>query len=161
MTFQPLINILKKQKELYESLYLLAVKKMEIVKKNNIDALNQIMKDEQTHISAIHVLESEREQLMEKMANGKKPFTLSDCINIANNQEKEVLTEISEQLVTLLEKLKEQNDLNQQLLYQSLQFINFSLNLLNPEASIPSYGPQGTHQGIERQPAKSLFNSKV
>lgn len=53
MKFDSLISILEKQLTLYMSLYQLAVRKVDMIKTNDISSLNQIMKEEQKHITAI------------------------------------------------------------------------------------------------------------
>jgi len=66
MKFDSLISILEKQLTLYMSLYQLAVRKVDMIKTNDISSLNQIMKEEQKHITAISVLENERIKDLQK-----------------------------------------------------------------------------------------------
>ncbi len=55
-------------------------------------------------------------------------------------------------------KLKEQNELNQQLLITSLQFVNLSLDLLRPQDR--NYNYDKTNQEPPKK-MKSMFDSKA
>ncbi|WP_062354116.1 flagellar protein FlgN [Bacillus kwashiorkori] len=160
MTWKPFITTLLKLIQLYESLYTIAKNKSEVIKNGDLDALNQIMKSEQTHITAITALENERLNWTKNLA-GYETATLLDCIQLASGSEKEKLTEIHEELSELLQKLKAQNELNQQLIHQSLQFVNFSLNMLLPQPDNVTYGPQQKKNQSTSYNHTSVFNSRV
>ena len=72
------------------------------------------------------------------------------------------LVEVRDRLLDVTQKLKTQNDLNQKLVFQSLQFINVSLNMMRPQA------PQGqinySDKEVLRQDRvakKSYFDSQA
>lgn len=162
MRFDSLIPILEKQIKLYTSLYHLAVQKVEVIKKNDISSLNQMMTDEQKHITAITALENERIKELQKLfPSGEKTPTMRECIELADSAQKPVLENIFEQLTDILQKTKEKNNLNQELIRQSLHFVNYSLSLFKPNASSMNYGPN-TGNGTESPiGTRSLFNSQA
>ncbi len=161
--FDTLIFILEKQLKLYKSLYELAGEKTEMIKSNDIDGLNRLMTDEQKHITAITALEEERIREMEKLFPDRNPLpSLTDCIQTAGPHESDRLEYLYEQLTDILHRTKERNNLNQELIRQSLQFVNFNLQLLRRTPEQITYRPPA-EQKRKTAPGNpsSLFNSKV
>ncbi|MCU9612986.1 flagellar protein FlgN [Caldibacillus lycopersici] len=163
MTFAALIKILEKQRQLHTSLYQLAVEKVEIIKNGDIHALNQMLKDEQSHAAAITMMEKERLKAIAVIfPNSSQHRTIRDCIALAEGEEKIKLIELHQELVSILENTKKQNDLNEQLIYQSLKFVNFSLNLLRPKQGAGTYAPPyGKQQQRPANGSTSVFNSQA
>lgn len=162
MKFDSLISILEKQLTLYMSLYQLAVRKVDMIKTNDISSLNQIMKEEQKHITAISALENERiKDLQKRFPKRETVPTISSCIEVAESEQKPILEDLFRQLTNILQKIKEQNDLNQELIKQSLQFVNYSLNLFQPRSNAMNYGPKAEDQSANATEVRSLFNSQV
>ncbi|WAA12028.1 flagellar protein FlgN [Fervidibacillus halotolerans] len=162
MKHSGLIRILEKQLEIHTKLYDLAIKKVDIVKKGKIEALNELMKEEQKLISAIQMMENEREKELGRLypAEEKLP-TISQCIQMADQEEGPILQHVYEQLLTTLQKMKQQNELNQQLIENSLQFVNFSLQLLRPRPESLTYNRNMGKPTLQDGDAPSLFNSEA
>jgi len=135
-----LIDILEKLVKLHKSLYVIAGNKTEVIKKGDIEPLQQIMKDEQAHIMSIQKLEAVRQNAVKKIAPELLQPSLADCIGSLNQEEAKKVTETADRLKEIIMDLKEANTLNQQLLQQSLQFVNVSLNLLRPTKRSINYG---------------------
>lgn len=138
MSVQTIIATLEKLERMHKSLLELAYKKTELVKANDMSELDQLLKNEQAHVAAIDTLEQQRQLMVTDYlrANGiaysDKP-TVGELINAATDQsEKEALISVRERLLSLVQELKTQNDLNQKLVYQSLQFINLTLEAVRP-----------------------------
>lgn len=86
--------------------------------------------------------------------------TISDCITYANGKEKQKLQQLKNDLEKEINELSNRNKLNQELLIQSLQFVNLSLDLFMPEIDAYNY----ERPGQTSQPygeGRSFFNSKV
>ncbi|MGM7683398.1 flagellar protein FlgN [Cytobacillus sp. Hm23] len=163
MSVQALQSTLQKMYKIHKSLYDLGTKKTDIVKKGDIKALDTLLKDEQKHVAAIRTLDEERKKQVYKMVSGhtiagSEP-TVTDCIDIAAGDDKQQLIHIQTQLTQIINELKQQNELNQQLLYQSLQFVNISLDMLLPQPEAFNYEKPATSDG--HQPSRSLFDSKA
>jgi len=141
MSAELLITTIEKLYKLHRSLYEMAVKKTEIIKVGDIESLQNMVKEENAHISAIRKLEDVRQKSTIAICQDRENPTISDCIEKFNGPEKDTLIKISEQLTETILDLKEQNYLNQQLIHQSLQFVNMSLNLLRPQPNSINYGP--------------------
>lgn len=159
MSFNQIIETLDKLLRLQKSLMTLAVQKTEIVKKGDISALQVLLKDEQAHLRAIKSLEVTMLNTAKTIVGVPEP-TLTDIIQTAEGENKERLERLQRDLEESVVTLSERNTLNQQLLEQSLHFINLSLDLLVP--SIDSYNYDNQNQSNEYdQPNRSIFNSKV
>jgi flagellar biosynthesis/type III secretory pathway chaperone len=160
MSVESLISIMNKLIKLHKSLYELSVKKTDIVKKGDMDDLNLLLKDEQAHMAAINKVEQER------LAEAKSILPIADnpslleIANLANPAEKDLLFEKKKKLLKLINEIKDRNELNQQLIHQSLQFINFSKSLVVPQEREINYGPTA---GKKTQPGQTpgMFNSKA
>lgn len=143
----------------------LAKQKTEIIKKGDINSLQNLLKEENKHIQAIQRLEmglkNETTLFLQKNRIEMEQPSLSAAIEIANELEKEALLQGKQELENNIKELSIQNQLNQQLLEQSLQFVNISLDLLQPD--IDSYNYDRSENGAQenRQQSRSLFDSKA
>lgn len=153
---QPLFKILDKLLKLHKSLYQIATEKTEVLKKGDLEALNTLMKNEQSHISAIQMVEKERVKLMQELLPGKKEATLQECLTLFERNEREELEALQEGLTHQLLKLKTVNDLNQQLLEQSLQLVSLNLDLL-----VPNNPANYSKDEEDDMPNLSIFDSKA
>ncbi|WP_226678961.1 flagellar protein FlgN [Mesobacillus jeotgali] len=156
MSAESLIVIMTKMLKLHKSLHELTVKKTDIVKKGDTAALDQLLKDEQAHVAAINKLEQERLAVSSSMI----PAASLQEIAEANPSQKGQLITIKAELAGVISEIKARNELNQQLIHQSLQFINFSKSLVMPQEKAINYGPPA---GKKAKPGQSpgMFNSKA
>ncbi|MDZ5711475.1 flagellar protein FlgN [Jeotgalibacillus haloalkalitolerans] len=136
MTQQSIKSILHQQLKLHKSLLELAKQKTAVIKENNLDQLNQLIKDEQKHIQAISALETKRQQLN----------TLED-----------LQAEKGELLHVIIE-LKSVNELNQDLLTQSMQLVSLNLDMLMPQPDSINYSKEDSD---DDQPVRSMFDSQA
>jgi flagellar biosynthesis/type III secretory pathway chaperone len=160
MSAEKLIYTMEKLLKLHKSLFEISQKKTEIVKIGDIEALNQTLKDEQAHVAAITKLEKERQTISSGMIPDMGHPSLSDCISIVRGKEKNRLTELHSELLELISEIKQRNELNQQMIFLSMQFVTFSLNLLAPQLANINYGPNGGKADSYR-PSTGLFNTKA
>lgn len=155
-----LILTMEKLLKLHNSLLKLAVKKTDSIKKGDIPSLNQFIKDEQSHIAAIGKVEKDRLVIAKQLVREMETPSISDCLKVMNGEEGEVLERLRDELLQVVFQIQEKNELNQQLIYQSLQFVNLSMSLINPKIEEFNYGHPSESQpspGIQ----KGIFNSKA
>jgi flagellar biosynthesis/type III secretory pathway chaperone len=154
-----LIETLERLYKLHSSLYEISKKKTEVIKNGGIESLNGIMKEENKHVHAINQLEEARGKTARQICPEIENPTVADCLQRLSGSEQERLLAAGEKLAVLLVELKEQNDLNQQLLHHSLQFVHYSLNLLRPQPAAINYAPPT--KKTQNNPAPGMFNSKA
>lgn len=166
MSVQPIISVLEKLEKMHKSLFELAIQKTEIVKKGDMDELNTMLKNEQSHIAAIEQLEQQRQQLVMDYLDAKGIVfadtpTVLDVIEAAElEQEREQLTSVRERLISVIDDLRQQNDLNQKLVFQSLQFVHMTLDMMRPNQEQMNYSGKvaNTNNVVSK---KSLFDSQA
>lgn len=165
MSGQQLIQALEKLVKLHSSLHAVTLTKTEVIKKGDIESLQQVMKEEQAHIMSIQKLEEARATLSKRIAPHYLNPTLSDCIKKLPSEEAQKASEIAQRLKEIIIDLKETNTLNQQLLRQSMQFVNVSLNLLKPTKKSINYGKPANGDGVRTdhigKQESSLLNFKA
>lgn len=143
--------------QLHKALYTLAVEKKDILIAGNSDDLVRVMKQEQKLVKAIEQVEKDRRDCLASLLQERRyPVsveTLSELSKITTNvEEKTRLTTYREELLRIVSELRAANDLNQQLLEQSLSFVEMSLDLIT-EAPEDEY--------IYRKPAGNAPFSQV
>ncbi|MCM2981950.1 flagellar protein FlgN [Niallia circulans] len=146
---------------LHEDLLQLSFEKKDILIKGDTDQLRVITGKEQKFIKAIQKKDQEL-QLNCNNFLGSEPMkaTLNDVIKMVDDQTKEILIEIKQKLVEVLGLIKTQNDTNQQLINQSLQFIEVSLDLLKPDIDTYNYNRSETKNPYPKE-GFSIFESKI
>ncbi|WP_062108979.1 flagellar protein FlgN [Bacillus niameyensis] len=160
MTSQTLIESMEKLYTLHEQLHKVALEKTAALKQNDIQALGKLLREEQKLVAEIQIANRSREQAVE-LLTGEKGMTMSDLISKMVEPEREKLNDLQMQLSTLLQELQNANDLNQQLLQYSLQFVNMNLDMLAPEPELPNYTK--TREEASEYPGtdRPVFDSKA
>ncbi|WP_027409283.1 flagellar protein FlgN [Anoxybacteroides tepidamans] len=164
MSAAQLIDLLGEYVRLHERLLESARTKTEVLKKGDMEALTAMIKEEQKQIAAVSQLEKERMQLMERIAQQSghlgEELTLTACIEWVEEPKKSVLKRLQEELSAVVSELKNVNQLNQQLIQQSLQFVNMTLNFILPQPPEVNYRhPNSTSSSYEN--SRSIFDSKA
>ena len=169
MSTEKILDTLTKLERMHRSLLELGTKKTDILKTNDMEQLTSILKTEQAHVAAIETLEQQRQAQVydylqaQGITNVDKP-TVTQLIEVATAEEKPELAAIRDRLLHVVDELKEVNMLNQKLVMQSLQYINYSLDLLQPNRAAQSntFNYSGAEvRGTGSVGKKSYFNSEV
>lgn len=110
----------------------LGKRKKSVLIAGDVNGLNQIVEEESKMIKRIMQLESERQKTISSILiqNGmqEKEISMSELFEIVGStQEKEMLQSVQKELIDVLTELQEVNQLNQQLIKQSLDFVNYSI----------------------------------
>ncbi|MGP4077723.1 flagellar protein FlgN [Halobacillus sp. K22] len=164
MTLKPVIQCMDQLKQLHESLLILSRKKTEALKTNNTTDLQQMLTQERKHVQAINKVEKQRGDAAVSWfeAQGLSTYdpTISNMINNLEGDSQVQLQDIYEEMVLVLSSLKQQEQLNAELTKQSLQFINLSLNMLQPSLESVNYAGRTTASN-RNKPKRSTFDSKA
>ena len=166
MSIEMIIQTLDNLEKLHKSLLELAYKKTEFIKTGDMDSLDQLLKDEQAHIAAISQLEQQRQTVVTDYlrAKGIAPSdtpTVMEVMEAAESPtDQEQLKLSRNRLLLTVDQLKFQNDLNQKLTYQSLQFVNLTLDMLKPRREEINYSRNET-KGNQVNKEKPYFDSQA
>jgi flagellar biosynthesis/type III secretory pathway chaperone len=118
-------SLLERLYKSHEDILASGERKTEVLKLGDMKALDVLLKEEDLQVKKLQLIEKER---MLKFAN----VTLADVLEQAEESEKEKLLHLQDQLIQTYEALKSRNELNQELLEQSLQYVNMSLSMVLP-----------------------------
>ena len=151
--------------QLHKALYTLAQQKKEVLIKGDVDELVAITRKEQQLVKGIMAAEMTRQQVVQDLS-AEKGFVLeegrlAELIKLTTSaEEKQRLASYREELIRVVTQLQHANDLNQQLLKQSLSFVTMTLDLLTdtPEDDY-LYGPSTGDS--YRQASRTFFNKKA
>lgn len=130
---QELTNILQQQHEVYSKLLNIASQKKVAIIENNLPNLQKIIEQENLVIGKNFKLDKKREEIFFDIANvlNIKDVSLAKIIDAVKNQDGyEELVNIKKKLEDVLPKLKVLNDQNQELVKMSMEYIDYSINLI-------------------------------
>lgn len=163
MVSHTIIVTLRTLIKLYTHLLQVSKQKTEVIKDYQLEPLEELLVTERKLIQQIDKAESKRYQAVEawfdsnEFSGTKRTITVMLEKLAADDSIKTELERLSTQLRDLLTELKKQEELNQQLLVQSLQFVHLSLNMMNPSMEQINYGQNDTSPLLKR----SVFDSKA
>lgn len=130
-----LIDILEKERQMYGDILKISRDKTSIIVEGKVSELEKITKLEQSFILQMAKLEDRRESIISALskAMGEKPedLNISKIIKSAGDECGEKLKAQQEKMLETINELKNLNDLNSKLIKNSLEYINFSINLLS------------------------------
>ncbi|MBP3338693.1 MAG: flagellar protein FlgN [Lachnospiraceae bacterium] len=162
-----LINVLEQENKEYETLMLLSKEKTPVIVKGDLEKLQRITQVEQEFIGKITNLEKKRTDVMNDIGTvlSKDPKTMRvvDVIEILSKQpvEQNRLSEVHDKLLTTLENFKKYNEVNANLIKESLEIIDFNLNLvtsLYQDTGIANYDKNA--KSISAMGATGVFDRK-
>ncbi|CAM4275626.1 flagellar protein FlgN [Paenibacillus tarimensis] len=135
MSLADIMQTLEHQTELYEQLLETAKEKTPVLVHNDVDKLNGIIQKERKLIAQAEVLERARIQqtnwYFAEIKHRSRLNTLRELVqSVHHPEEKKRLIDKQQQLSSILGELQRNNALNQQLIEQSLAFINYSIDLV-------------------------------
>jgi flagellar biosynthesis/type III secretory pathway chaperone len=163
---QRLIAALEQLTIIHEELVDLAERKRQALVRNVVDEVSALVNRETKLMRAME------EQLREQSeatsgffrAKGFQPtraITVTELARMVTDpSEKEALLSARDRLSAVIASLKKKNDLNQQLIEQSLAIINYSIDLVVGPDDEPTYkNPMATSQGAAKR--AGYFDSRA
>lgn len=155
---EQVIEILKKQLEIYHEILKISENKTDIIVKDKIDELKPIVEREETLVGSYISLEKKRISVIKEFAKSKgieKVLKIDDLCEYFPDNANE-MQELKKEVLDVTKKIKVKNELNEKLVKNSLDFINFSVGLLTgTNTGTGTYGKGGnTMQGE----AKKFFD---
>ncbi|RAV03109.1 flagellar protein FlgN [Paenibacillus sp. YN15] len=166
MSINDVIQCLEEMNLLYAAMLDLACRKKEVLIANRVEDLNQIVHKENLLVRQLNELEGKRTEavnafLVQKCYRPNPKISVSDLIVLLfKAEDKARLQQAQQTLSHTLSRLKEANELNQQLIRQSLAFIEYSMDLVlgPPEDDVVYHNPSAAQQGYKRT---GMFDSRA
>ncbi|WHH61521.1 flagellar protein FlgN [Petroclostridium sp. X23] len=159
-----LFDILEQQERVYGKILKLSKDKTELVVSGKVTELENVVKLEQALVMQVGRLEQLRgtiaEHLAEKLNLGKQDITISTLMGYMDEVQQKKLKSFEQRMLEILEELKDTNQLNAKLIKQSLEYIEFSMNVIaGTSAAGNNYEGKGTAR--ETKGGKNLFDIKL
>ena len=157
-----MIEILEKEFEIYQEMLKISEEKTDIIVKDKVDELEEMTRREEEFVRQFIELEKERVQIVKNFAAehglGEKIIKIPELCEYFP-EEKEELMGLRKEILAIVEKVKAKTELNEKLLKNSLEYINFSVGLATgTSASNGIYGQSGSTGKGE---AKKFFDIKL
>lgn len=146
---ETLIDVLNQEHEEYKKLLELSDYKTGVIVKGDTDELQEILLKEQERIDSISELEEKRRENVDDICNvlnlKKKDIKLEDIIKVLEKQPKEHdrLQEVHAGIKRTLNELMKINENNKLLIKESLDMVEFELNLAKNSVLAPQTANYG------------------
>ena len=164
---EELIMVLGDEEKVYSEIIPVAEKKTQIIVNNDLQSLTSITEEEQELVGKISKLERKRQEVIRNIGivMNKKESELNfiTIIELLNGQEKEQeeLRRLHDKLKATIEMLAVLNERNQLLIKQSLEMIDFDINLLQSLRTSPGVGQYNIASEVEMQGIENgMFDAK-
>ena len=153
---EDLIDTLNKENDEYGKLLELSKQKSAVIVSRDIPALEKITDDEQNVMTTIGKLDAKRDQVTRDIADvinkDVETLKLSVLIELLSKQpdEQRRLSEVHDKLKTTVASVRTINDSNRQLIDQSLEMVEFDLNMIRSMRQAPetnNYGRSAVSTG--------------
>lgn len=162
---QTIMDILNKECNYYKDLLEISKAKKRVIIEGKVAELDKLVRLEQNMIFDIGQLEKEREKTFVSICADmglKKEAGLSDLAKKLDAGYKDRLEAVQGSLMKILEELKKTNTLNNELIRQSLEYIDYSMNIITSAgmatASLYEDMDIKAKKAIEK---KRIFDTKI
>ncbi len=159
-----ILETLEKEESAYKKLLSLSEDKKNFIIEGKVNEIDRILQMESALLSEINRLEIAREQELVKVADNlnlpRESLTMTYICEEIKDPICDSLKEATGRIGDVLFQLKEVNDVNGQLIEQSLEYINFSINLITDSLE-PQDGVYEVKVQDDKDKRVRLFDAKV
>lgn len=162
--YHNLAKILNEEVEHYKNMLTLVEKTQQSLIDNDIEQLNKLLSHQQILIVESGKLEEKRAEEMAGLANAMdlpvKDITLSKIIEAAPEQKKKTFELLQASLTDTVEKIKSLNNQNEELIKDSLNYINNTMKLFTETEEKKTYDGKVTDE-VKRETVTRIFDKRV
>lgn len=156
-------RILEREQAIYTEVLDLAEKKKQIIIDGKLKELEEITRRETEIVGILIKLENLRSQTTEQLAaeKGIKELgSVRELLPLLEPKDQLTISALQAQLKGTVTALQNANELNGKLLQQSLELVDFNLNLISSIGSVSSgYTADASEKGEPRR--TNLFDAKI
>ncbi len=165
---EELIDVLQKENEEYQKLLAISMEKTPVIVEGNITKLQEIVAREQEVVDVIGPLEKKRINVLNGIGNvlnkDSDKLSVGNLIKLMEKQPKfqKQLTDIHDALKYTLDQMVTVNENNKLLLQQSLELVEFDLNIMRGFRSVPETANynKGAYNEIGSNLGRGYFDTK-
>ena len=138
-----MIDVLEKENQEYERLFVLSMKKTPVIVSEDLDELSKITDEEQIIVSRINHLDAQRNEAINDIANvlnkDVNQLKIVDLIKMlaARPEEQKKLAVTFDKLQENVRNVKRTNEQNRELIQQALELVQFNMNVLQSMSKAP------------------------
>lgn len=160
---QAVLNIMEALITEHEHMLNISNEKTELMKAGKIDAFQKLLMQERKQTQAISQLEKKRVQavdaLFQEMGIENTDKTVTVLLEqMEEGQQKREMEAAVSRLIDYIVQIRDVEQLNKELIQQSMTFVQLSLEMLQPNLGQMNYGKQ---QSSQMTPNTSVFDSKA
>jgi flagellar biosynthesis/type III secretory pathway chaperone len=160
-----LLKILTSENEMYQSFERLAHKKTEILIQSEADELMKIVGEEELLLKELKIMEHQRQEVMKRICEECQldniEANLQEVLGHFEDEEAKKVQEIQLELKENVKKLKMMNEKNEALIKSSLEYIDFSLNVLSNAKGSSGDNNYGNKGEVNQKSKKAMFDVKL
>ncbi|MGY4688913.1 flagellar protein FlgN [Salibacterium sp. K-3] len=158
--FETMARLVQQHKELNT----ISGRKTELIKANQTQELAELLKEESRQIRAIEQTENERQKAvasyLEAKEAGETEGTVSDLLYYLPEDHHDPLLQLQEGLLQEMASLRSREALNRQMVEDSRQFVQMTLDMIQPDPEAVHYShPEDNSR--ERRNGFSIFDSRA
>lgn len=155
---EQMIEILEKQLKIYQEILKISEEKTDIIVEDKVEELKVMVESEEKLAGNYISLEKQRLKIIKDFAKSKginEVLRIDDlCEYFPDYAEK--MKSLKEEILSVTKQIKTKNELNEKLVKNSLDFINFSVGIMTgTNTGTGTYGREGTTNKGE---AKKFFD---
>jgi flagellar biosynthesis/type III secretory pathway chaperone len=143
-----LLGIMEKELVFFKIFLKGSREKTEFIVQRKTEALQSLTKEEENWILNLKELEEDREKCIRAVAESlgiQNELPMSQMISFLEDDKAQVFTQMKEQLSNLILEIKNINEVNANLLKNSLEYVDFLLNIVSQSSDVSDniYGSEG------------------
>ncbi|KAB2953639.1 flagellar protein FlgN [Heliorestis acidaminivorans] len=165
--FQRLLSVMNMQGQIFKGLLALAKSKEKALIESNIEEIKKLTEAENTLINQSGQVENLRQKVTEELIqsmglSSAQSKTVSEIMSHLPEEWRPRLMEPVQLLQDKISDLNRQNEINHQLIQQSLEFCQHFYDLLSDVEDEATYDPtKNSAEGSERKDRSVLFNRRI
>src|SRR5690625_399361 len=166
ISIQPIIIIMNDLTDAHKQLLNLCEQKLSNIKNNNMEELSKVLNIERKYIQKIDQLETKRQKVIEEFISRHNipvvEKTASQLLqHLKNSNERVILEKQIVKLIEVIVQLRAIEQLNEELLQQSMEFVQTSLDLFDLTIKNYNYNNHLSEQSSQSSKNRSIFDSKA
>ncbi|MDK2903478.1 MAG: hypothetical protein PWQ93_1397 [Clostridiales bacterium] len=163
MDIKQLVSILQGETEIYDQMLELCREETKVLVAGNVKRLDEIVKIQTDLIKQVGIYEMQRVECVNCIADElhleSDKITVSTLAERLDDHESLELKSIQEHLSAVLAEFRDLNEMNSQLIKNSIDFIDYTLGLLLDVAEEINYDAEGKTHKTQINPA--ILDQKV
>ncbi|MDW7673261.1 MAG: flagellar protein FlgN, partial [Bacillota bacterium] len=161
-----MVGVLREEVEIYRDLMMLVEKTNQALVKHNLEELNKMLDSQQLLLVQAGKFEERRQQHQQELAASlgmpAKELTLTKLIEQVPKEKAEQLKVLQNDLVAFVDKINATNKQNEELIKDSLKYIDYTMQLFTGGEDSKTYHKKpGNTEGGKQGHSSRIFDRKV